>query len=1417
MITVPMLMEELEPRILHSADLSPLYDGGDNLAVLQDHQQSLPDNSDVEPASLNEDTNQNIELVFVDTATPDYQLLLDDLMSTADESRSLEVVLIDSGRDGIGKITEALAGRSNIEAIHIVSHGSEGELSLGTDLITAESMDDEHADALETIGQSLSDTADILIYGCNFGQGELGREAAEKLAQLTGADVAASDDLTGHASLGGDWDLEFHIGDIDDTVTFGAQAWHGVLATFTVDTFNDTVDANPGDGLAQDASGNTSLRAAIMEANALAGVDVIDLASGTYTLTIAGTNENAASQGDLDISSEIKIVGAGAGSTVIDANKLDRVFDIQFAGDATISGVTIQNGDNVAQGGGIKLSGGGGGARLTLDDVIVSGNTASSEGGGIYNDGTLTVTNSTLSGNNTAPQGGGLFNVQDAYLTGVTISGNSADFGGGINNANQGITLSLTNVTISGNTATSQGGGIFTAKSADLTNATVAFNSASVGGGIYVSGGQGDAVLKNTILANNTGNNANAALTSLGYNIDSDGTAGLTDPSDQSGTVPSPLDPLLGALADNGGPTPTHALLAGSPAINPAGLTGAPTTDQRGFLRSDGSPDIGAYEFNAAPSSGFWISTEGDVASPSGVKGLDAWVDGDVLQFGDPDLALEPGGSDGTLSRAFNLDMFAVDGAAEIDAIHYVSSDITVGGSTTMNLQAGDVLFSTVLLESAGFSSTNTIGAVQDSDLVLFRPDTVGDYSSGTFQLLLDQSTVTGGNNWLNLAGISLVEKDTVVGDTTLRAGSFILVEGAAGSRRVIQLFTPTSVGAGTTDGSLAFLLDTTVPAVGMANPIDGLELIETTTTVGGETLAAGTILISEDADASIYALDVTATELGTGSAASVSLLLDGAAVGLETAAENTFALTLLQTSTSFNSAPVVAAPAAPLAATEQTALAIHGSGFTVKDVDAAAGALLATLSVGEGTITVVEGDSGVIVTGGNGTATVTLSGSIAEIDSLLTGAGTGTITYFNNADAPNASTTLTVTVNDQGNSGIDPGLSGDAFSEEGSASVTIKISGTNDAPVFTSSGPYSVDENASAGTVVGTVVATDPDIQGAGAALIISEIMYNPASSEPGWEWIEVYNPTSATIDLAGYVLDDINTLAHTGANIAAGSVASGSTAVLFNADAISTTDFEAAWASGINLIAVTGWADLQLNNDGDTVSLWASFADYSGDHLTHANALVTVSYDDLAPWPAPDGAASIFLTDLSADPTDGANWALGTIGAPTPLGDLAYQSTAAAGNSGADVGSPGDGGSGTNLSYAITGNVDPDGDTNFAFSIDANTGVITVNDADDLDYETNTSFAITVEVTDGTSPTSTSVTIDLNNINEAPSATAPASIGVTEDLASAIICRCRCRRQRRGGHFQRRPGHTHGRRQWRRHRAWQRHDQSHTHRHSD
>lgn len=190
---------------------------------------------------------------------------------------------------------------------------------------------------------------------------------------------------------------------------------------------------------------------------------------------------------------------------------------------------------------------------------------------------------------------------------------------------------------------------------------------------------------------------------------------------------------------------------------------------------------------------------------------------------------------------------------------------------------------------------------------------------------------------------------------------------------------------------------------------------------------------------------------------------------------------------------------------------------------------------------------------------------------------------------------------------------------------------------------------------------------------LVISEVMYNPASTEDDWEWVEIFNAGDSTVDLSGYVLDDINTVSLGAANIASGLVAAGETAVLYNADDVAIADFEAAWGTGINLVAVSDWSALQLNNGGDQVSLWSSFDDYQGDHEIHANAIATVNYDDASPWPTDDNSASIYLTDLSADVNEGSNWALSEIGTETPAGGAGYQSAAAAGNSGSDVASPG------------------------------------------------------------------------------------------------------------------------------------------------
>ena len=147
------------------------------------------------------------------------------------------------------------------------------------------------------------------------------------------------------------------------------------------------------------------------------------------------------------------------------------------------------------------------------------------------------------------------------------------------------------------------------------------------------------------------------------------------------------------------------------------------------------------------------------------------------------------------------------------------------------------------------------------------------------------------------------------------------------------------------------------------------------------------------------------------------------------------------------NDAPVVSAPAGPLAATEQLWMNFEGTGFSIADADGLSGNLTATLHVTQGAIDVTVGDSGVTINSGDGTHTVVLEGTETELNSLLTGSSTGTLAYRHPSQLPPASATLSLTVDDQGNTGTDPGLTGTAASEEGSASVVINITSVNDAP----------------------------------------------------------------------------------------------------------------------------------------------------------------------------------------------------------------------------------------------------------------------------------------------------------------------------------------------------------------------------------
>ncbi len=251
-----------------------------------------------------------------------------------------------------------------------------------------------------------------------------------------------------------------------------------------------------------------------------------------------------------------------------------------------------------------------GGGTVNVANSTISANSASGDGGGIHSDGgTVNVTTSTVSDNSAGSYGGGILNASGMVnLTNSTISRNSANGGSGISNFG---TVTITTSTISGNTTSgANGGGIFNLGTVALTNSTISGNATSGGdgGGIFNSS-SGMLTARNAIVAGNTaiigGPDVFGALTSQGYNLIGN-TSGATITGATTGNQFN-VDPKLGVLQDNGGPTYTHALLAGSTAIE-GGDSGGSHTDQRGFPRPVDSPafgnigdgsDIGAYEVQA--------------------------------------------------------------------------------------------------------------------------------------------------------------------------------------------------------------------------------------------------------------------------------------------------------------------------------------------------------------------------------------------------------------------------------------------------------------------------------------------------------------------------------------------------------------------------------------------------------------------------------------------------------------------------------------------------------------------------------------------------------------------------------------------------------------------------------------------------
>lgn len=164
-------------------------------------------------------------IVFVDSRVANYQDLINSLPPGS------EVYVLDSTSDGLDQMATYLQGRTGLDAIHIISHGSVGTLYLGSTVLNSDNLA-QYQTQLTTIGQALTFAGDILLYGCDVGQGEVGQAFIAQLAAVTGADVAASTDLTGAVVLGGDWALEALTGNIESVQpSLLNDSFQGLLGT----------------------------------------------------------------------------------------------------------------------------------------------------------------------------------------------------------------------------------------------------------------------------------------------------------------------------------------------------------------------------------------------------------------------------------------------------------------------------------------------------------------------------------------------------------------------------------------------------------------------------------------------------------------------------------------------------------------------------------------------------------------------------------------------------------------------------------------------------------------------------------------------------------------------------------------------------------------------------------------------------------------------------------------------------------------------------------------------------------------------------------------------------------------------------------------------------------------------------------
>ncbi|MCL4798729.1 MAG: DUF4347 domain-containing protein, partial [Burkholderiales bacterium] len=1000
-------MEELESRQLLSADfaLLPVDPSPHAGSILGEA--SVPALVSSQPSDAAALVAERREVVFVDARVADQATLLADLARGSSGARRVEIILLDAERDGIVQITEALAERKQVDAVHVIAHGNDGAIQIGNSWLDARSLA-ASMEAVASWSHALKHDGDLLIYGCDLAASARGRALVDWLADLTQADVAASVDATGAAVLGGNWTLEYRRGAIEAEIAVGAagqHAWEHLLPTVsfqegvggyagTHDTELEEPDPDQNNGgstsITVDLSSGGGESQALIRFDGIFGVGAGQIPLGA-TITSATLTFNVAnpSSGSATIGVHRMLVAWDEGSATWNSlgDGLDAGTDYAAAADATVPNPNATGAVTVAGLEGSLQAWANGdsnyGWAIVTDDTD-GWDFDTSEDGSSANRPLLTATY--VPPVNAAP----VLDAAQAPVLGPVVQNSPAPSGavgtpvsalvdfaspaGQVDNVTDANLGALLGIAVTAADATngawwySTDDGASWLALAALSDASARLLAADAGTRIYFQPNPGF-----------VGPIANA-ITFRAWDQTSGANGALADATTNGGTTAFSIATGTAAIVVTSQP-PTLDL----DADDSSGVTPVSATDD--FSSNSYSGPSGG----SIPWAGDWIEPANDAGtsqSPADGDTRIEYVDlgsglSHVLSLGDPTGS--GGAVPASAQRAIDLSSFT---NASLSFDLATSSNLEGGDSYRVRVSAdGGTNWATLQTYSNDVTGTQTLSlAGFESANTLIRFDLTSNFQSNEFvyidnvSVTADPVASTGFSNTFieNGAAVAIADADTLITDPD----GAVPMSGAT-----IAITDPQA-------GDILSFADTANVA-GAWNPATYTLTLSGTDTIAAYQAALATVTFSSSSDnpGTRRAIEVVVTD-ATGAPSNAA----------------TSRITIVPT----NDPPESALPGGQSVQTGQTLLfsSATGNALSVTDVDG--DPLTVTLAVTGGTLT-LSGTAGLTFSTGDGSAdaSMTFGGSIADINAALEG-----LTY-SSPGAP-GSQTLTVTTSDGVASDVD-------------------------------------------------------------------------------------------------------------------------------------------------------------------------------------------------------------------------------------------------------------------------------------------------------------------------------------------------------------------------------------------------------------